>query len=532
MSTNGVLLMSLQCAGLFLIIWVTFRLIPSISANTKAWVWRVALLKPLLGLLPLAVVSLHVLPAPLPDMSQGGNGSAIVVLGSGKAPTLPAPGSTDNPINPWMMAWLLGTAVVAAKGVRDIVGARRIAHRAESLDCPILQDYLHNLLRHTAPGKKVQLLVSADAKAAMLIGGRRPAIILPEPAIDVDDARLIIAHELAHLLRRDLGWFGLAWVVQSIFFFNPFVWLAVRASHEAHESATDAQAIELAEVPASRYAEMLVRTLVSVRSPLVPGAAFMSGSYQSIHRRLETMKHFGSPSNPRRKAAVGALALAVACLMPAYQLAQASPPQGLPGQGGGISGSAGLVPGDKAWCWVPPLDPAMPDNLSCDFNHYDVRQALTKIFQRHKKNFRIDPRVRGTITIALRNVSLATGLVNITRQVGAGYSMEGNVYVIGNRPPTPPTVIPPHSGAATHTETLISSEFRQADAREVLRRLFLLVPDRSYTIDPMIQGTVTVSVKDVPFEVALEGVLRQVDGAFHVKDGTYIITRAAKPPLR
>ncbi len=65
-----------------------------------------------------------------------------------------------------------------------------------------------------------------------------------------------------------------------------------------------------------------------------------------------------------------------------------------------------------------------------------------------------------------------------------------------------------------------SLELDQADVREALRALFKNV-NVSYSIAPEVQGTVTVSLKNVTFDTALQNVLRQVDATYRVEAGVY-----------
>ncbi len=337
----------------------------------------------------------------------------------------------------------------------------------------------------------------------------------------------MIAHELAHLVRRDLEWLGVAWVVQSLFFFNPLVWLAIRASQDAHESAADSYAVELSGVPAPQSAEMLIRSLVEGPAPFAPGAVFVSGSYRSIHRRLEAMKHFRSPFTSLRKSAFGALALTVACLMPAYQLAQASPSFQEQGRGTSAGGSSGKIPGSESWS-IQPLDPSAPDLVSCQFQQYDVRLALEKLFKQHHKTFKMDPHIHGGVTISLRNVPLDVCVANLTRQVDASFTTKKGVYLILNRPPAPLSATPPPTTtqpvSEVHVEKLVSLEAKREDVRQVLRRLFRLV-GASYAIAPDIQGTVSASFKNAPFDEVLQKVLRPVKGKFDVQGGVYVMSR-------
>ncbi len=67
-----------------------------------------------------------------------------------------------------------------------------------------------------------------------------------------------------------------------------------------------------------------------------------------------------------------------------------------------------------------------------------------------------------------------------------------------------------------------SLELDQADVREALRLIFKSV-NVQYTIAGDVQGTVTVSLKSVPFETALRNVLNQVGATYRVEGGIYNI---------
>ncbi len=72
-----------------------------------------------------------------------------------------------------------------------------------------------------------------------------------------------------------------------------------------------------------------------------------------------------------------------------------------------------------------------------------------------------------------------------------------------------------------------SLELEQADVREALRALFKNV-NVSYSIAPEVQGPITVSLKNVTFETALQNVLRQVDATYRIEAGVYEIVKKAE----
>lgn len=79
--------------------------------------------------------------------------------------------------------------------------------------------------------------------------------------------------------------------------------------------------------------------------------------------------------------------------------------------------------------------------------------------------------------------------------------------------------------------TIIPSlEYQQADVREALRALFKNV-GVSYSIAPEVQGAVTVSLKNVSFDTALQNVLRQVDATYRIEAGVYQIVKREDNPV-
>lgn len=73
-----------------------------------------------------------------------------------------------------------------------------------------------------------------------------------------------------------------------------------------------------------------------------------------------------------------------------------------------------------------------------------------------------------------------------------------------------------------------SLDFDAVDVREALRALFKSV-DVSYSIAPEVQGTVTVNLKNVRFDTALQNILKQVDSTYRVEGGVYQIIKREEP---
>ena len=67
-------------------------------------------------------------------------------------------------------------------------------------------------------------------------------------------------------------------------------------------------------------------------------------------------------------------------------------------------------------------------------------------------------------------------------------------------------------------KNISSLDYESADVREALRALFKNV-GVSYTIASDVQGLVTVHLRNIPFEAALQQITRQVDATYRIEGG-------------
>ena len=79
---------------------------------------------------------------------------------------------------------------------------------------------------------------------------------------------------------------------------------------------------------------------------------------------------------------------------------------------------------------------------------------------------------------------------------------------------------PPARPGRTYTGNPVSLDFQQADLRAVLR-VFAEISGLNIVIDPAVQGTVDVALKDVPWDQALDIILR-ANKLGYLVDGTMV----------
>lgn len=96
--------------------------------------------------------------------------------------------------------------------------------------------------------RKVNAFFSPLAKGPMTLGTLKPIILFPVTAftgLKTKDIEVIIAHELAHILRHDYFFNIIQSFVEIIFFYHPAVWLISAHIRNERENSCDNIAIEL-----------------------------------------------------------------------------------------------------------------------------------------------------------------------------------------------------------------------------------------------------------------------------------------------
>ncbi len=210
------------------------------------------------------------------------------------AATVPSPTAASSPA-PWTwlaLAWGLAAAALLIRwGAAHAALARRLRPRLEVVDGTLFRT-LRRLRAEAGFDSAVRLTCAHRLSVPIALGLTSPEICLPPRALshlDEREAESLLAHELAHLARRDPAALNLTQITASLFFFQPLVWLARRKLYDLSELLADDWAIGRTGRPLSLarcLAEVACWSVHERRLPVPSMAESSSPLGQRIRRLL------------------------------------------------------------------------------------------------------------------------------------------------------------------------------------------------------------------------------------------------------
>jgi beta-lactamase regulating signal transducer with metallopeptidase domain len=235
------------------------------AAADRAMVLRlgVALLL-LLPLLAMALPSLEIVAFAAPEAPPAFNyvlpadiALAVPTTELATAAVATEPTIWDDPTPLVILAYLGGLAMVGSRLLAGLFLLHRWTRSGSEVTCPEWNAALDRVRWIAGNAEQVRLLVSDGVKSPLSWGWRRPVILIdPDTLGQPDDAEGILAHEMAHVARRDWPMLMLSRVAATLFWFNPLVWMLEREVVQQAEEAADCEAAS--RVEPTRYAETLL----------------------------------------------------------------------------------------------------------------------------------------------------------------------------------------------------------------------------------------------------------------------------------
>ena len=420
--------------------------------------------------------------APLPILTQPVGPPAFLAGGTTSA---------AQPI-PWLAILWLGVAAILL--LRWWIVTRRLVRTALCAATPPPQrtkDALDAARRRLGLHHSIDLIASPTCEAPAVVRVLRPMIILPADgcaSLDDDELESLLCHECAHVARRD-NLLGVAEAILcSVFWFNPLVWLAHRRIAAVRETACDERVADVA-LPAETYVGALAKVCRTLLAPRVPAVSCMASAH--LKERIQHLMSYDTLRKSAFSHRFTAAASVVAVLL--------------------TVAAAGVVT----------ANPIVVDHAEyrLDYSMHRTDAGLLDIRGRvvdtKTGDVLAEPRL-ATRPGEEATIELDRGDRNVKIVIRPNADASGTMTLVVTEDgrevqntTTPfPAPGPPVAVAPTYSGQPISLTLSNADIRDVLRS-FAQITGLDIEVAPDITGTVNVNIKDMPWDQALEQILRE-----------------------
>lgn len=307
-SAGALLMWSWQALVLLGCVWLALKICRVKSPALRHQIWLIALIT--VALLPLLAAAARRLP-------QSNSRALSYVTAIPRAVIAASPTAMPAPVNQTRIAtnipapkkpifarasvqalvwaaifliWAVGVGVALIRLWRQLAGLRQLRANAQpvspaKLNCADCQPELLTA--------KIGLGLSTEINSPVLIGARRPLILLPADIADwttASERSAMLRHELAHVERRDHWTSLLPTLLDVIFFFHPLVRYACRQLSLEMEMACDDRVVSLG-LEAEAYAESILKVAErGITQSWTPSGAHQLALFSAKHileRRIE-----------------------------------------------------------------------------------------------------------------------------------------------------------------------------------------------------------------------------------------------------
>lgn len=140
------------------------------------------------------------------------------------------------------LIWILGVAILSLYAfLYNIFFWTKVKNGSVFTDQKIIQ-ILEECKQALNISTNISIIQTSGISIPAIFGVTRPWLLMPEKVLknfEHENLRYIILHELAHLKRKDILINWIAFLLQIIHWFNPFVWLAFSKMRVDRELACD-----------------------------------------------------------------------------------------------------------------------------------------------------------------------------------------------------------------------------------------------------------------------------------------------------
>ncbi len=272
-------------------VYIVLKMNPRFSPSKKSHLLLSGML--LTMTLVLGIFAYQLLTYDVSPISSMSGAEAIVITGNSPQIAEPSLVTTPEYYKMIVYSWMIGALLFILKntGAMFIVQSTKWTSRMEYAS--EYQELIGEVKRRMMyTGRKVRLAYSQYVTKPILVGIIKPVVLFPVgilTQLEKSEVEAIIAHELAHLIRKDQYINGLMIILETIFYFHPGIWWLNAQMRKVREEDCDDKVISI-------YGDrmMYVKTLLKTQEwssseKRIPALAIDGNSKSNFYNRIKRL---------------------------------------------------------------------------------------------------------------------------------------------------------------------------------------------------------------------------------------------------
>lgn len=200
--------------------------------------------------------------------------------------------------------WFSGICVMIFLAAKSLLNLQKIINSSLPLQNSEVRNLYYECLDETEINLKVPIYSTAFLKCPVIVGFLKPRIYLPIHIISDYNAtsmRFMLLHELQHFKHKDMIVNYLINISGILYWFNPFVWFALKEMRCEREIACDSSVLQM--LPKTEY-ENYGNTLIDFAEKIslypFPFVTGIGGNMKQIQKRILNISNYRKES-PHQK---------------------------------------------------------------------------------------------------------------------------------------------------------------------------------------------------------------------------------------
>lgn len=190
---------------------------------------------------------------------------------------------------PIFIAWLTGTVFFVLKFMMSLGYVHFLSSTSSPLYCQDTYTSFRKICAHYSISDNIRIGENKYIKSPMILGVLKPIVLLPVGIVnqlDIKETEAILAHEVAHYVRKDILVNILQTLVESLFYYHPAIWWISANIRIERENSCDDLAISYMSDHIS-YAKTLIKMQEFYQNTTNPALALQFNKESFFSQRIK-----------------------------------------------------------------------------------------------------------------------------------------------------------------------------------------------------------------------------------------------------